>query len=158
MAGVGYILIPFDGGRETSLNAAQAKSQQVIDDPVRETRLCELLDQRPAMDNVKFMLTTKGVLMHGTNAQALTMSRLVGDLPNLAPSMKFGSAPQASAAATANDNGADRIKGTFGSAARHVSVAPITGTFTMAARDAASTVRGNRPAINGSYGVRALAA
>ena len=36
MAGVGYILIPFDGGRETHLSASEAKSQNVIDDLARD--------------------------------------------------------------------------------------------------------------------------
>ena len=152
MAGVGYILIPFDGGRETRLSASEAKSQNVIDDLARETRLSELLDQR-GMD-VKFMFTERGVMIKGTDAQALTVSRLVEDLPNLMPSQQA----QRAAFTAANDDDKIHIASAFGSAVRRFNVAPISGQFAMAARDAASTVRGARPGINGSYGVRVLAA
>jgi hypothetical protein len=152
MAGVGYILIPFDGSRETHLSASEAKSQNVIDDLARETRLSELLDQR-GMD-VKFMFTERGVMIKGTDAQAMTVSRLVEDLPNLMPSQQV----QKTSFSAANDDNKLRIASAFGSAARHFNVAPIRGPFTMAASDTASTVRGARPGINGSYGVRVLAA
>ena len=156
MAGVGYILIPFDGGREAHLSVVEAKSQKTIDDPVRETRLSELLDQR-GMD-VKFMFTERGVMIRGTAAQAMTVSRLVEDLPNLTPSSKIYNAGVGDIMASrANDNGR-HIADAFGSAARRFQIAPISGEFRMAANDTASTVRGRRPSINGSYGVRALAA
>ena len=152
MAGVGYILIPFDGGRETRLSASEAKSQNVIDDLARETRLSELLDQR-GMD-VKFMFTDRGVMIKGTDAQALTVSRLVEDLPNLMPSQQA----HKSSFVAANDDDKIHIAAAFGSAVRRFNVAPIRGQFAMAASDTALTVRGTRPAINGSFGTRALAA
>ena len=157
MPGVGIILVPYSGGFETRLNASQAKSQQEIDDPVRATRLSELVDQRPAMNGVKFMLTTKGVLMHGTDSQALIMSRLVCDLPNLTPSEKSFGANIHTMAAANDDN---HIALAFGEAARPFKVASMRPEFSAAANDEQfTTVRwGSRPAINGSYGARVLAA
>lgn len=150
MSGVAFILIPFDGSREARLSASEAKSQRVIDNPVAETRLSELVDQRPAMDGVKFMFTERGVLMHGTDSQALTMSRLVYDLPSLTPSAK-AQVVQFPTVSAANDE-RFHIADTFGSAARRFNVAPVNADFRNAARDqAVSMIRGSRPAINGSH-------
>lgn len=148
MPGVSFILIPFDGGRETRLSASEAKSQQVIDNPVAETRLSELVDQRPAMDGVKFMFTNSGVLMHGTDSQALTMSRLVHDLPNLTPSATAQVLQFPTAAA--NDE-RFHIAGPFGDAARRFSgVAAVNADFSAAANDPQySLVRRHRPAVTG---------
>lgn len=155
MPGVGFILIPFDGSREMPLSASEAKSQQVIDDPVRETRLSELLDQRGL--DVKFMFTNRGVLIRGTEAQALTIGRLVEELPNLAPSEK-APALKGRQYAVANDDRA-RITGTFGAAAHRAGLPAMRANFTVAANDAqVVTLRGRRPAITGSHGVYALAA
>lgn len=150
MPRVGFILIPFDGGRETHLSTPEAKSQQVIDNPVAETRLSELVDQRPAMEGVKFMFTQGGVLMHGTDSQALVMSRLVHDLPNLTPSTS-AQVIQFASAASANDE-RFHIGETFGNAARRFNVAPMQADFVAAAHDkAAPFMRGSRPSISGSH-------
>lgn len=157
MPGVGFILIPFDGSREAQLSASEAKSQKVIDDPVRETRLSELLEQR-GMGDVKFMFTDRGVLIKGTDSQAMAVGRLVEDLPSLTPTAGMQKDNVRDLAAYRAKESGLHIADKFGSAARRFQVAPIKGEFKMAAHDEASTIRGRRPAINGSYGVRALAA
>ena len=152
MPGVGLILVPYDGGLEKQLNASEAKSQQIIEDPVRATRLSELLEQRGV--DVRFMFTERGVLMHGTPAQAMVVSRLVGDLPNLTPSQKTGNVQPLFAA---NDD--NHISSAFAGAARRFNVEKMSPKFTAAANDEqVATVRGSRPAINGSFGARVLAA
>lgn len=151
MSAIGLMLIPYDGGREALLNASEAKSQRVIEDPIREARLSELLDQR-GMD-VKFMFTDRGVLMHGTKSEALTIGRLVHDLPSLTPARAIAAnTPYFSEAA--NDA---HIAPVFEQASRRFNVAPIRGVFAAAAKDEPKTVIwGRRVAIHGSH--RTLAA
>ena len=152
MPGVNLFLVPYNGGLETCLSASEAKSQQMIDDPVRETRLSELLDQRGV--DVRFMFTERGVLMQGTAAQAMVVNRLVNDLSNLTPSEK---ATVSAPLKAANDE--SYIAPAFAGAARRYNIGSMRPNFSAAANDEkVTTVRGARPSINGSYGVRALAA
>lgn len=149
MPGVDLFLVPYDGSLEKRLSASEAKSQQTIEDPVRETRLSELLDQRGV--DVRFMFTERGVLMHGSAEQAMVVNRLVSDLPSLAPS--------ANAVVAANDAKKAHIVPVFGDVARPFRVAPLSGAFTMAANDEAprKVAYGQNASISGSHHMRLAA-
>lgn len=160
MPGVGLILIPFDGGRETHLSASEAKSHKIVDNPAAETRLSELIDQRPAMEGAKFMFTDRGVLMHGSDSQALIMSRLVSDLSNLMPSERSATTRGGQFISAANDDKRMHITPGFSSAASLFKAAPVAARadFNVAANDEKVTItRGYRPAISGSQYTRAVA-
>ncbi|PZQ48711.1 MAG: hypothetical protein DI551_01105 [Micavibrio aeruginosavorus] len=156
MPAASLLFIPFDGSRETSLNASEAAKLPTIENPVLETRLSELLEQRKIKG--LFMLTEKGVLFRGDNRDGLAVSRIVDELPNLAPTARSNNVVSYRAA---NDDADKRhIVADFGGAAQRFKVASLRQPFSAAANDEEiSFKRFTKPSINGSaQAYRALAA
>lgn len=141
------IFVPYDGSRERIVSAAEAKSKNIIDDPVRETRFSELLEQRGMQ--IPFWLTDRGVLIQGSSAQAMTVSHFVEQLPHLVPSSSAYQAREIAPVA-AND---DHIKSAFGAAVVPYAVPPMAEQFKNAAYDnVIKPLRfGQRATISGSY-------
>ena len=149
MPAVGFILVPYDGGLEKRVNASEAQSMREVSDPVRETRLSELLGQR-GMEDIRFKFTDSGVLMHGRQEQAMVVGRLVGDLSNLSPSEL---AQRSNTRHFEGANEARHVSTVFGDAARRFKVSSMRPEFRCAANDAPAAVplHGRRPAISGSH-------